>query len=241
MLMATNRQTIVALPYAGGSKHAYRKLESVAKPRYHWQTLELPGRGGRHAEANLTSVSDMVNDLLQQTRRYVETGPYLLYGHSMGALLAFELTRRLRAESLPLPAGLLLTGRSAPNLTLARHRRMAHYSSEEFWHELGELGGVPAELLQCRELQAYYEPSIRADIRALETYCYQPDDPLPLPIIVRAGDQEGIAPDELRQWQHQTCYEVDWDYLSGNHFFIFSFPGEILQLITHFTPTHVSA
>lgn len=238
MLMITNRPTVVALPYAGGSKHAYRKLESVAKPLYNWQTLELPGRGHRQAETTLGAVSSMVDDLLRQARQYVETGPYLLYGHSMGALLAFELTRRLRAENLPLPTGLLLTGRSAPTVTIARHRRMAHYSSEQFWHELAILGGVPPEVLQCREMQAYYEPTIRADIRALEEYHYRSDDPLPLPIVVRAGDREGIAFDELHQWQRQTCYDLDFGYMPGNHFFIFLLPHEILRLLSSFSTNH---
>jgi surfactin synthase thioesterase subunit len=239
--MRTNRPTVVALPYAGGSKHAYRKLESVAKPLSNWQTLELPGRGYRQDETSLQTISGMVDDLLRQARRYIETGPYLLYGHSMGALLAFELTRRFRAESLPLPMGLFVTGRSAPDVTIARHRRMAHYSSEQFWHELAMLGGVPAEVLQCREMQAYYEPTIRADIRALEDYHYRSEDPLPLPIIVRAGDQEGIAPDELHQWQHQTCYDLDCGYLTGHHFFIFLFPHEILRLLSTFSTNHAFA
>lgn len=228
--------TMLALPYAGGSRHAYRAIERLSPKGLVWQTLELPGRGNRQFEPCFNTIPDMVADLFILARGCVENGPYLLFGHSMGALLAVELARQISQNGqLPMPIGLVLTGRAAPSVRYGRG--LGQMTSRAFWATLADLGGLPTELTTCPDLQAFYEPTMRADVQAIEAYSYQPAPPLPIPMLVRAGDSEGISRDDLLAWQTETSYPLNAGFMPGNHFFILDHPAELLQQCRRFAET----
>ncbi|MBO0932991.1 thioesterase II family protein [Fibrella aquatilis] len=228
MCSSTDPLLILALPYAGGSRHAYRAIERLSPNGLTWRTLELPGRGNRQCEPCLQTIPTMVNDLLAQASRYIDTQPYLLFGHSLGALLVYELARQISREArLPMPLGLVITGRAAP--TVGYKRGLGQLSSPAFWATLDGYGGLPAELATCPDLQAFYEPTMRADIQALESYQHQPTAPLTIPLLVRAGDTEGISRTDLVAWQTETTCPLDAGFMPGNHFFILNHPAELLH------------
>jgi medium-chain acyl-[acyl-carrier-protein] hydrolase len=146
--------------------------------------------------------------------------PFAFFGHSMGAVLAFEIARLLRAESGPPPAHLFASGRQAPQLP---HAAAPTYDlpDDKFIAELRRLKGTPAEVLEQPELMQLMLPLLRADFEAVETYEYREGAPLDVPISVYGGvgDAE-VSRAELDGWCRQTSGPCVVRLFPGDHFFV---------------------
>jgi surfactin synthase thioesterase subunit len=217
------------LPFAGGSKYSYNHFVSNAPDYINVIPLELPGRGARYGENLETDANVMVDDLITQMQGLLDM-PYAIYGHSMGSLLGYLVTRRLRQQNLPLPKQLIFTGCVAP-CTAGRLRKRHLLPKEEFLTELRTLGGSPDEILENESLMQFFEPIIRADFQAIETYRYEETEPLYIPITIVNGDEEIRVNDDVWGWQKESIYQIDARNLPGRHFFIFDHCLEILELI----------
>jgi medium-chain acyl-[acyl-carrier-protein] hydrolase len=146
--------------------------------------------------------------------------PFAFFGHSLGALIAFELARYCRLHGLRSPVHLLCSGCEAPQ----------HRSPSRQYHELDEDGlidvlkeyrGTPAEALENRELMAVVLPVIRADFELSEKYCYAVSRPLDVPITVLAGKlDDQLAPEQLQGWQKETSKMCRIIWFEGDHFFL---------------------
>ncbi|MEM9685477.1 MAG: thioesterase domain-containing protein [Bacteroidota bacterium] len=221
---------IIALPFAGGSSYSFADLEHYIPDHYHWKTLELAGRGSRMNESSLTSIKAITADLFQRIVPLIKDTPYMFYGHSMGTLIGYELTKQLIRKGYPLPLCLFFTGHGAPSFE--RKKKIAHYDKVSFWQEIKAMGGLPQAALNNEELIALFEPIIRADFRAVETYAYDPTTPpFSIPVFIRAGDKEGITIQKLKAWQKETLLPIDLQLLPGNHFFIFDYPQMLAKQI----------
>ncbi len=221
---------IIALPFAGGSSYSFADLEHYIPEHYHWKTLELAGRGSRMNERSLTSIEAITADLFQRVVPLISDTPYMFYGHSMGTLIGYELTKQLIKKGYQLPLCLFFTSHGAPSFE--REKKITHYDKTAFWQEIKTMGGLPQAALDNEELTALFEPIIRADFRAVETYTYDPAiTPFSIPIYIRAGNKEGIAVQKLKAWQKETLLPIDLQLLPGNHFFIFDYPQMIAKQI----------
>jgi malonyl CoA-acyl carrier protein transacylase len=219
---------VFTVAYAGGDENAYRALarhtgELEVVP------LERPGRGRRVAEPLLTDVDAVVADLMDQLRDRVGE-PYAIYGHSLGARLAFRLCRRLRAEGRPLPVRLVVSGECGPSVP-SRERDTWRLTGEAFWAHLDRLGGVPAQLRQFEDLMAHYERVLRADFTVLGRYTHHPEPPLEVPITVVTGDAEPFTDAEIGAWQRESTEPLTRHELPGDHFFIREHWAELADLI----------
>src|SRR4028119_2413150 len=110
MYQNNKKVKIFALPFGGGSKYSYRALEKLVPGNFEWETIELPGRGTRTPEPLLTDLHAMAEDVFAQMRSRIGNTGYLLYGHSMGTRLAYELSKRIHYSGLTRPVCLFLTG-----------------------------------------------------------------------------------------------------------------------------------
>lgn len=217
---------LFCFPFAGGDTLSYRGLGSTigAAPV---ATFELPGRGRRIREPLLTDLEHMVDDLLSRIQPDLH-GRFGFYGHSMGGLLAYLLTKRLLREMRPLPDVLFVSGCKGPAATRSEQRHLL--PRHAFRDMLRGLGGFPPEILADAQFMDFYEPVLRADFSALAGYRYEQTAPLQIPIVALAGSDDSIDEDDVRQWQRETSRPLDLVSLRGEHFFIFQHWPEIRQL-----------
>ncbi len=213
--------TVLAIPYAGGDKYAYRALESLKPRGVDLVVLELPGRGTRSAEARLRDIAAMTRDLLAQTEALELSGPYVLVGHSMGAILAYELMRAMLDEGHPMPQKAYLSSIAAPSV--ARSRFISHLPSAEFWEIITKYNGMPQGILDNPGLRSYFEAVLRDDFAAIEKYrpSYGQVEALPVNIQVSHGDKEELALEHIMAWQQTSLEPIEIKAFSGSHFFIF--------------------
>jgi medium-chain acyl-[acyl-carrier-protein] hydrolase len=225
------RARIVALPYAGGSSATYRHWSAHAPEDVEILAIQLPGRGSRFREPLPDSMDELVAALVPGIRRLLDR-PYAIYGHSMGALIAFELCRALRKESLRAPAVLIVSGSPGPR-TRAAHPTTSHQLPDERFVELlRRFNGTPPAVLESAELMRLTLPMLRSDFKISETYRYRTERPLDVPIVALAGDQDRLCPpSRAMEWQEESTHTVACHAFSGNHFFLHEHAAAVVHLI----------
>ncbi|GAB3638880.1 thioesterase domain-containing protein [Hymenobacter arcticus] len=223
---------IIALPFAGGSSISYQSLKQYFSKSCPIEVLEYSGRGYRATSNLLTSMQAVVDDLfpvlVQKTSS--STG-YVLYGHSMGALVGLMLCRKLYEQQQPLPARLIVSGKAGPAARHTRSTMLHKIGKEAFWNEVFSIGGTPRELNESQDFREYFEPILRADFQVVETFDYEESTPLPIPIQVLYGDGEGLDVAVIEKWQHESVFPITHQALPGNHFFIFDNAQTVASVI----------
>jgi medium-chain acyl-[acyl-carrier-protein] hydrolase len=182
--------------------------------------IQLPGRENRLREPPFTRVQTIVENLAPELSLYMDR-PYILYGYSLGALIAFELARELRRRKIRAPLSLYALARRAPHLP--QHDAPMHHLPDDLF--LAEVvcryGGLPAIIQQDVELMKLVIPVLRADITALETYVYEKQDPLDCPIYASGGNFDSTAKEkDLEAWRSHTSGGFELKMFDGDHFFI---------------------
>jgi medium-chain acyl-[acyl-carrier-protein] hydrolase len=223
--MSHVRATLCCLPYAAGSVGAFRGWAEFLPSTVELLPMEPPGRGKRFGEPLLDSVELIADDLLPAVLDV--SGPVALFGHSLGALVAFELAHRLRAHRRE-PLVLLASGSRAPHLGPVDPA--SALAGEEFRERLGELNGTPKEVLENDELMELMLPVLRADFVAADGYRCPPREPLDCPIVAFGGtaDPEVDAP-ALLGWADHTAGAFEAHVFSGDHFFLHSKRDQLLE------------
>jgi len=238
-VLTTTKTKIIALPYAGGNKYCYRAIEKCLPNDIEWITLELPGRGERFTENVLETISEMTDDLFIQLMSVIDGSEYIIYGHSMGTLLGFELIKKARKEKFKLPNSLFFTGRGAPENDKSLNKK-SKLSEKLFWKEVNEMGGLPKEILANESLLELYYPILKSDFKSIENYKYVKENvPFSMPIQVCLGTEEigsgknktSIA--DMKSWGNETLGTCDFELLNGDHFFIFKHPKAIVQKLSN--------
>ena len=211
---------LFCFPFAGGSKYSYNSYARLAGKNIKMIPLDYPGRGFRIRETLLTVIGLIVDDCFEMIKDRLET-PYALYGHSMGTIVSYLLTKRIIKEGLAPPVYLFLSGRGGPSVTYAGTAKHL-LPSAQFKEALKKMGGNSDEVLNDRELMDFFEPILRADFEALENYRYEIAEPFDIPITVMIGEQEGITPEVANAWQmrdqvkgrHKKIYRQPLFYIS---------------------------
>lgn len=213
------RLRLFCFPYAGGGAAVYRGWSAYLPPEVQLCAVHLPGRGNRFGEPAVSSAGVLVETLAADLGPYFDL-PFAFFGHSMGALVGFELTRHLRDRGLPLPEHLLVSGRRAPQRP--NEKRPLHALPEdEFLHELRELDGTPEEILREPELMELFSPILRADFQLCETYAFVPGEPLEVPITAFGGlEDRDVTRDDLLAWREHTRGGFRLRMFPGGHFFL---------------------
>ncbi|WP_151735792.1 thioesterase II family protein [Paenibacillus tengchongensis] len=211
---------VFCLPFAGGSASVYMKWRSAIHPMIEWVPLELAGHGVRLHEPHYETFEDCLEDVHQQILHHGVNTPYALYGHSMGASISFEVTRKLIEESNSVPTHLFLSGRRSPQ-SVRPHKQMHLLPENEFIQELRKLGGTPEEMFTDPHFLEMFLPIIRADYRLLSTYTFRPPHKaLDVEFIILNGKTDDLYPQEITGWQAFTSQKCEFLFFEGGHFFI---------------------
>jgi medium-chain acyl-[acyl-carrier-protein] hydrolase len=233
------RLRLFCFPYAGGGASIYQTWAKQLPDTVEVCPVQLPGRGARTKEKPFTDMMLLIKALAAALVPLMDK-PYAFFGHSMGALIGFELARYVRRHRSPLPVHLFISGRSAPQIT-GSERAMSDLSEVEFIEELIRLNGTPREVIDNPELMSLMIPLLRADFLLCESYVYKVEAPLDCSISVFGGLQDvETGPEKLEGWREQTSRGFVKRILPGDHFFLHSQRAVLLQLLAQELYTHLS-
>jgi surfactin synthase thioesterase subunit len=209
------RVRLVTFAHAGGGPMTFRHWADELAPQVELWNVTLPGRAARRREPFAREWTPLVDALGAAIARDVP-GPIALFGHSLGALIAFEVARRLTRARVP-PVNLIVSGRGAPDVAPALE---VPETDAELLHHVDLLyGGIPDEVRDSQELLDHFLPILRADLELARAYALRPGMALACPIMAMTGDADPIAPPcELERWSRQTGAGCEVRVHPGGHF-----------------------
>lgn len=225
------RIRLFCFPYAGGSSLIFRDWPDNLSEEVDVCLPQLPGRGNRIQEPAHTRLETLVQDISKAIIPYLNK-PFAFFGHSMGALVSFELARYLRRMQAPIPAQLFVSGRSAPHIADADPPTY-DLPEAEFVETIRSLNGTPREVLEHPELMRLMIPLLRADFSVCQTYSYTVEHPLDCPITALGGLQDNeVARENLDAWGEHTTSDFKLEMLPGDHFFLNSCQTQVLRIVS---------
>lgn len=223
---------IFAFPYSGAgaslfnqwSKHCFNNSTTDLIG------VQLPGRGSHLKTKPFSDLPLLIEQLVIAIKPLLDK-PFIFFGHSLGALIAFELCRALRREDLPLPKHLFISAFRSPELPNP-NRPLHQLSKAGIVDELRNYAGTPKEILADHKIMMLFLPLLRADFSLHETYQYQTDTPLSCPISILSGTDDHVAkPASMKNWQQQTSNRFDHTQYPGDHFFLNQQYQSIIHLL----------
>jgi medium-chain acyl-[acyl-carrier-protein] hydrolase len=230
------RNLLFCFPFAGGGTLLYKSWRETLSAVATVCAVRLPGRESRLEEKPIDDLAALVDVLGHQIVPYLHK-PFSFFGHSMGAAIAFELARWLRAHGYALPSALHVSAARAPQFRL-RHEPKAEPSFEAFIDELRRLEGVAPEILASEQLMALALPSLRADARLYRNYVYQPGPKFGFPIFAYGGtDDPNIEAHHLEAWKEQTGAGFKMQQFRGGHFYLQNSPEFLHTLAAELGPS----
>lgn len=210
---------LICFPFAGGGTLTYRGWPGMLDSRVEVVAVQLPGRDRRRAEEPIPSIMSVVVQVADAIEAHLDR-PYLLCGHSMGAVLAFEMSRELRRRGLRQPDGVIVSARRAPHLP-DPGPVMHTLSDRDFKARLKGMNGTPPEVLESDELMDLVLPMLRADFQACETHEYTDEPPMEYPLLAMGGDADpDVEPESVEAWHRYTTGEFEAVIMRGDHFVI---------------------
>ena len=225
------KRQLICLPFAGGGASYYRRWNTIVPDTVSIFAVQLPGREERVEEAPFDRMQELVqaaiNGLIPALRP-----PYSLFGHSLGALICYELIYALQEQGHPTPQHLFVSGAKAPHI--ASSSTPIHDLPDNLLiEEVANYGGLPQEILDHPELIELLIPRLRADFALFETYTFQQRAPLPCPITAFAGQSDKyVRLDSVSAWESHTSAEFQLESFSGGHFFLNKFAQQMLNKIS---------
>ncbi len=214
------RLRLFCFPFAGGGATAYRGWSEQLPETLEVMPVELPGRASRFRERPYRRLDDLLDGLIEGLAGELDK-PFAFFGHSMGALIGFELARRLRKEGLAQPRWLFVSARRAPQLPPKEDDVYYDLPEAEFIAKLRELNGTPEEVLAHPELMQMMLPLLRADFELNETLVYREEAALDCPISAFGGLADVEVPREnLESWSVHTNSGFRLRMVEGDHFFL---------------------
>lgn len=216
---------LFCFPYAGGLASVFRPWQRDLPPEVEVCAVQLPGRERHWEPPAFTSLSRLVDALVEVLRPLLDR-PYVLAGHSMGGTIAFELARRLQLRRPPVQV--IVSGTRAPHLPAPRGPRHV-LPDNELVQELRRMGGTPREVLENEELMALVLPLVRADLELNDTHVHSPGPPLDCPLSAFGGLHDPIVPVEaVEGWRLYTRGGFRARMFEGDHFFIHTHHADLL-------------
>ncbi len=218
---------LLTLPYAGGSSLAVRNWQAALGGRVQVLAAELPGRGTRLREAPLEDPEQVLGSLLPELDARRAGRPLGIFGHSLGAFLAFDIARAV----VPEPVVCVVSGARPPDVP-PKGPRLHELDDEGFVQALENLGGTPRAVLEDRELFELFLPALRADLRMAERFERPSTEKIAAPLRVLCGDRDEYVDSEtMRGWSRFAGGSCSIHVVPGGHFFPTENEGEVLRLL----------
>ena len=212
------RLRMFCFPYAGGGASAYRGWAASLPKDVEVCPVQLPGRESRLREPAFERPGPLITAAADALQPWMQDLPFVFFGHSMGAMISFELSRELRRRGQTLPLHIFVSGRRSPK-SAPREEPIHALPEPEFIEKLRELNGTPEEVLQHAELMKLLIPVLRSDFAVNETYGYTEEEPFDFGISAFGGlgDKE-VSRDECADWKSETRGRFRLRMLPGDHF-----------------------
>lgn len=222
---------LFCLPYAGGGASLFRTWSAALPSEVAVHAVQLPGREERLSESPYTRMAPLTDDLAEALLPYLAQ-PFAIFGHSLGALVAYEATRTLRRRYSKLPLQLFVSACRAPRLH-AEDSPIHALPEAEFVNEIRALSGTPPEVFASNELMQIMVPLLRADFELFETYSYREEEPIACPIIGLGGlrDPE-VSSENIAAWREHTHGPFRLHMFPGDHFFLQSARPKLLGVLS---------
>jgi medium-chain acyl-[acyl-carrier-protein] hydrolase len=227
------RLRVFALSFAGGAAQVFRPYAMGLPADVELRAFQLPGRWNRIKEPPFTSMGPLVEDVVQSLTSLVDL-PFVFFGYSLGAIVAFELAHRLLERGLPAPARILLVSRASPDAMRAG-KVFSQLPDADFVHEMdSRYGGIPEAVKKDAELMAMVLPALRADMQTLERYEIASRPPLAVKTTLWFGEDDlTLTEASLSGWREHVNV-VAIERFPGGHFFAFPPKPEHLQKFVAF-------
>ncbi|MFZ6658978.1 thioesterase II family protein [Undibacterium sp. TJN19] len=210
---------LFCFPYAGGSATAYMAWEDLLPDNIELVAIQPPGRANRLSEGLLTSVDDMAGQIARFIPQWLDR-PYMMYGHSLGAAVSFELLHVLKEKNLPMPFRYFCGARRAPHYS-PRIPPIHNYPLDKFKSELKSLNGTPEIILNNADLMEIFVPILRTDFKAAYIYHRAPDVKLDCAVSIFGGAlDDKVTKEDLVGWQDHFQKKADFRVFDGGHFFM---------------------
>lgn len=228
---------LFCFPYAGSGAGLYYPWSKEVPEQIELNAIQLPGRENRHHDEPMTRLPLLIKLLAEVLSPHMDR-PCVFFGHSMGALIAFELARHLGTDTGNNLVHLFVSGRRAPQLP-SLHKPLHNLSDAELVIYLqNRYHGIPQAILNEPELLQIFLPVLRADLTLLETAFYTPAKPLSCPITALGGEQDDhVTREELLAWQEQTVSTFTLRMFPGDHFYLRHTRSQIIAMITRAVQT----
>ncbi len=222
--------TVLVIPHAGGMASAYYEFLKFADSYVDFNFVELAGRGSRMGEDLYENFEESVNDIYQNNIELFHKENYMLFGHSMGSWLAYELYYKIKEEGQPLPMHLFFSGNVSP--FVQRFLNYRDMSDEEFIEDILKKELTSKEVFLNRELREIFLPILRADFKMLEEYRPKDDrEPITCNISVLCGLRDPLLKKDVTEWEKLTAKECEIIYFEGDHFYLFDNMSNIFDYI----------
>lgn len=221
---------LVCIPFAGAGASFFHPWQALVPDEIRLLAIQLPGREWRLAEDPYRDVATAVGDIFPEVAEELDWGgPVMLFGHSLGAVLAYELARQFCATPGFEVARVFASG--SPGPWTRRSRRATGLSDDEFFDRVSEFAEYSDDTLQNPEVRELILPTLRADVEMHEEYSPGSADPLPVPITAIRGSEDQLVPAEsAAEWASATEREFNLVDLPGGHMYLIHSAAEILRL-----------
>lgn len=226
------RITLFCLPYAGGSASAYSQWGKYLDEQIQIKPLELAGRGKRIHEPHYATVNDAIQDIFEIVQKDIGQKAYAFFGHSMGAMLSYELARKIRADGSREPQHIFFSGKSSPHIKRPDAKKYAYLEEEVFKKEIINLGGTPPEFFEHPELMELFIPLLRNDFRIAETdFTDRKTELFNYDITIFAGKDDDLTPAQIDGWKEHTSGLCSIFHFNGGHFFLHEHAKSMINII----------
>jgi medium-chain acyl-[acyl-carrier-protein] hydrolase len=221
---------LFCFPHAGGSASVFYPWNRLFPANIEVCAIQLPGREERIAEPVFKNFRALVESL-ESTLQPCLDKPFAFFGHSLGALIAYETARKMQSTRSGLPFHLFASACRAPHIP-KKTPDIHQLSDPEFIEEIKQYKGIPESVLQHRELMELMLPILRADFTLNEVYSHTPGPPLDCPICAYCANEDpGIQIKDMEKWQNHTTSDFLLRLFPGGHFYIFDNPKQVIQSI----------
>lgn len=228
-----DKYRLFCFPYAGGGASVFRMWQEMLEG-INVYSVQYPGRENRIMEKSIFDITILVNEIYSELKGIIEECPFILFGHSLGTKVVYELTLKIYNEKKIWPKAIIVSGGKAPYLE--ENDPISHLDDEEFIKELVErYSSIPDEILQDKEVMNIFLPTLRADFIMSEKYTNKKMDIIGCPIMGLLGtDDLEMIFEDLDKWKILTNKGFYYKYIKGDHMFINKNRNEVIYTIKKF-------
>lgn len=230
------KAVVLCVPFAGAGASVFRPWVPLCQDKFELAAIQLPGREQRFAEEPYQDVAAATEGLLPEVLERVSgAGPVVLFGHSLGAVLSYEIAHRLAAiDDVDLTA-LVISG--SPGPWTRRENGASGLADDEFLARVKEFAGYRHDALEDPEMRELLLPTLRADVEMHESYVPLSDDPLPVPIVsVRGTTDALVTTEQAMEWSKATSKDFRFAEVEGGHMYLVDNPEGLIRVLADVCP-----